>query len=273
MQRDAQAGDVAATSASVLATQRWVLDFHDPSHEWRRLFSEVVGTFLLVLVAVGVDAAGATAGVPVSRTAAVSAPGLMVMAIILFMGRVGGAHLNPVVTVAFALRQEFPWRRAPGYVAAQVAGGVLACLFLWATLGRPGRFGVTQPAAAVGGVQAMLLEAVLTFGLVSVVLGTASSAQNVGSLSAIAVGGYVALAGLWASPATGASMNPVRSLAPGLVRGDLSDFWVYVVGPFAGAAAGVLAAYILRGPGADRAAILAAQGDLGAGGTHRHEST
>jgi aquaporin Z len=198
--------------------------------------------------------------VPISRAAAVTAPALMVMAVILFMGKVGGAHLNPVVSIAFALRSEFPWRRVPGYVAAQLAGGLLACLFLWATLARPGAGSATVPAATVTDVQAMLIEAVLTLGLVSVILGTASSAQNVGGLSAIAVGGYIALAGLWSGPISGASMNPVRSLAPDLIRGDLAHTWVFVAGPLAGALLAVVFARILRGPGGDVAAARAAQG-------------
>jgi aquaporin Z len=261
-----RSGD-SATAADGIAVTRpayeppWVRNFEDTSHEWRRLFSELLGTFLLALVAVGVPVAGAAAGVPVSRTAAVAAPGLMVMAMILFMGKVGGAHLNPVVSIAFALRREFPWRRVPGYVASQLAGGLLACLFLWAVLGRPGDFGATVPAATVTDVPAMLIEAVLTMGLVSTILGTASSAQNVGGLSALAVGGYIAVAGLWAGPVTGASMNPVRSLAPDLVRGDLNHLWVYLVGPLLGAVVAVGFAIILRGRGGDAAASLAAQGD------------
>jgi aquaporin Z len=243
------------------ASPPWVRDFHDPANEVRRVFSEVLGTFLLVLVAVGAGVVAAVSGVPISRAAAVTAPGLMVMATILFMGKVGGAHLNPVVSLAFALRSEFPWRRVPGYIAAQVVGGVLACLFLWAVLGRPGTFGATTPGSSISDLQAMLFEAVLTMGLVSVILGTASSAQNVGSWSAIAVGGYIALAGLWASPISGASMNPVRSFAPDLVRGDLSHDWVYLVGPLLGAFVAVAFAIALRGRGGDDAATRAAKGD------------
>jgi aquaporin Z len=239
----------------------WARDFYDPAKWLRRVFSEVLGTFLLVLVAVGAGVVADASGVPISRAAAVTAPGLMVMAIILFMGKVGGAHLNPIVSVAFALRSEFPWRRVPGYIAAQAVGGVLACLFLWAVLGRHGSFGATIPGPAISDVQAMLFEAVLTMGLVSVILGTASSAQNVGSLSAIAVGGYIALAGLWASPISGTSMNPVRSLAPDLVRGDFSHAWVYVVGPVVGSLVAVAFAFVLRGRGGDDVASLAAKGD------------
>ena len=243
------------------ALPAWEKEFEDPSKELRRLFSEVLGTFLLVMVAVGAGVVPSVSGVPISRAAAVTAPGLMVMAVILFMGKVGGAHLNPVVSVAFALRTEFPWRRVPGYVAAQAGGGVLACLFLWAVLGRSGTFGATLPAASISDVQALLIEAVLTMGLVSVILGTASSAQNVGGLSALAVGAYIALAGLWASPISGASMNPVRSLAPDVVRGDFGHAWVYVIGPLLGALIAVAFAFVLRGRGADAAAIHAAQGD------------
>lgn len=239
----------------------WTRDFHDPAKEWRRLFSEVLGTFLLVLVAVGAGVVGSVSGVPVSRAAAVTAPGLMVMAVILFMGKLGGAHLNPVVSLAFALRSEFPWRRVPGYVVAQGVGATLACLFLWAVLGRPGTFGATDPGSGISDVQALLIEAVLTMGLVSVILGTASSAQNVGALSAIAVGGYIALAGLWASPISGASMNPVRSLAPDVVRANLSHAWVYVVGPLLGALIAVGFAFALRGRGGDYAAKRAAAGE------------
>jgi aquaporin Z len=177
------------------------------------------------------------------------------------MGKVGGAHLNPVVSLAFALRREFPWRRVPGYVVAQVAGAVLACLFLWAVVGRPNIHGATIPAPALGDVRAMVVEAALTMGLVSVILGTASSAQNVGGLSAVAVGAYIALAGLWSSPLSGASMNPVRSFAPDLIRGDLTHSWVYVVGPLAGALIAVFFAGLLRGRGGDPSATQAAQGD------------
>lgn len=239
----------------------WARNFRDASRWWRRVFSELLGTFLLVLGAVGSHVAVSVTGEPVSRFAAVTAPGLTVMAAILFMGKVGGAHLNPVVSIAFALRRDFPWARVPGYIVSQVAGGTLACLFLWALFGHPGRFGATVPGPHVSDVQAILVEVVLTMGLVSVILGTASSAQNVGAMSAIAVGGYIVLAGLWADPLSGASMNPVRSFAPDLVRGDLSHTWVYVVGPLAGALLGVVFAFVLRGRGGDSGAVRAAQGE------------
>jgi aquaporin Z len=237
-----------------------LLDFDDPRLEWRRLFSELFGTFLLVMVAAGGPVVGALSHGAISRPAAVIAPGLMVMAIILFMGAVSGAHLNPAVTLGFTLRGDFPWRRVPGYVIVQLVGATLACLFLWAIYGKVGMLGATEPGIGISEWQAFLTEVVLTGGLVSTILGTASQAQNVGPLSAIAVGGYIALAGLWASPISGASMNPARSFGPDLVLGRFDHLWVYIAGPLAGAVIAVAFAWVLRGRGGG--GVLAARGNL-----------
>jgi aquaporin Z len=239
-----------------------MLDFEDPALEWRRLFSELLGTFLLVMVGAGGGVVDAVSHGMISRAAAVTGPGLMVIAIILFMGAVSGAHLNPVVTIAFTLRRDFPWRRVPGYVFVQLVGATLACVFLRLVFGKVGMLGATEPGAHIHDWQAALIELVLTAGLVSTILGTASKAQNVGSLSALGVGGYIILAGLWSSPVSGASMNPARSFAPDLVIGDFAHFWVYLVGPFAGAVIAVGVAWILRGPGGDIGGLAAARGML-----------
>lgn len=239
-----------------------ITNFNDPRQEWRRLFSEIVGTFLLVLVAAGGGMMNAAFDGAIGRTAAVVAPGLMVMAMILFMGKVSGAHFNPAVSFAFALRGDFPWRRVPGYVLAQIIGAILAALFLQAAIGVSASNGANYPASSTTDVAAFLMEMALTFGLVSVILGTASGAQNIGVIGALGVGGYVALAGLWASPLSGASMNPVRSFAPDLVSGDFDAYWVYLAGPLLGAVIAVGAAFILRGAGGGVAGSAAAQGAL-----------
>ncbi len=238
-------------------------DFDDPKHEWRRLFSELLGTFFLVLVGAGGAVVNAQSQGAISRAAAVTAPGLMVMAIILFMGAVSGAHLNPAVSIAFAARGDFPWRRVPGYIVVQLLGATLACLFLWALLGKIGMLGATEPGPGISATQAMFMEMILTVGLVSTILGTASGAQNVGVFGAIGVGGYIILAGLWSSPISGASMNPARSFGPDLVNWNFTNYWAYVVGPIVGALIAVGFAYILRGPGGDKSGAAAAQGRLG----------
>jgi len=237
-------------------------DFQDPNQEWRRLFSELYGTFLLVLVAAGGGMMGQAFPNTITRTAAVVAPGLMVLGIIMFMGKVSGAHLNPAVSVAFSLRGDFPWRRVPGYVVVQLIGATLAALFLHEVIKVSAKYGSNYPAHGYSGWQAVLMEGVLTLGLVSVILGTASGAQNIGIFGAIGVGAYIALAGLWGSPISGASMNPARTFGPDLVGRTWTDYWVYVVGPLAGAALAVGFAYVLRGAGGGRSGSGAAQGDL-----------
>jgi aquaporin Z len=237
-------------------------NFDDPRHEWRRLFAEVLGTFFLVLVGAGGGVVDAVSNGAIGRGAGVTAPGLMVMAIILFMGAISGAHLNPAVTLGFALRGDFPWRRVPGYIIAELLGSTLAVLLLWAMFGKVGSLGATEPGAGITDVQAMVMELILTVGLFSVILGTASKAQNLGPLSALGVGAYIILAGLWSSPISGASMNPARSFGPDLVLGNFAHYWVYVVGPILGAAIAVGFAFILRGH-ADVGGAGAAQGALG----------
>jgi aquaporin Z len=184
------------------------------------------------------------------------------MAIILFMGAVSGAHLNPAVSIAFALRGDFPWRRVPGYIIIQLLGATLACLFLLAVFGNVEHLGATLPGPGYHDWQALLMEIVLTALLVSTILGTASAAQNVGTLGALGVGGYIALAGLWSAPVSGTSMNPARSFGPALVSGDWTAYWVYVVGPLAGVAIAVACAVILRGRGGDPISHAAGSGVL-----------
>ena len=215
--------------------------FWDDRYEGRRLFAEVLGTFFLVLAAAGGGMVNARfGGDAIPATARAVAPALTVMALILAMGTVSGAHLNPVVSAAFALRGDFPWRRVPAYVVAQFVGAVLATLLLWGLIGRHGSAGLTLPGAGISTPVALIWEMVLTTGLVSVIL-----------------------AGLWGSPVSGASMNPARSLGPALVLGDWTAWWAYLAGPAAGAVLAAGFAHILRGPGGGRQSRWAAQGTLG----------
>ena len=239
-------------------------DFWDTSYEWRRVFAEALGTFFLVLVAAGAGLVNARfGGHAIGVPAQVVAPGLMVAAVILFMGGVSGAHLNPAVSVAFALRGNFPWRRVPAYVLAQLAGAVLATLALRAFVGGHGAAGLTLPGPGISTAAALLWEALLSLGLVSVILGTASGAQQLGPFAAIGVGSYIALAGLFGAPVSGASMNPARSLGPALVLGDWTSWWAYLAGPLLGAVVATGIAFILRGRGGGTRGTQAAQGTLG----------
>jgi aquaporin Z len=237
------------------------VDFDNPRLEYRRLFSEVWGTFLLVLVAAGGGVIGATAyGNGLTLAMKALAPGIMVLAIIFFMGTVSGAHLNPAVTLAFAVRRNFPWIRVPGYMVAQLIGAILASLVLQWMFGGIIN-GATEPAPQVSFWVATLTEGLLTLGLVSVILGTASGARNVGINGALAIGGYIGLVSVWAAPVTGASMNPTRSFGPMLVAGNLSHYWIYLLGPLLGAMVAVGFEWVLRGKPTE-AGAAAAQGVL-----------
>jgi aquaporin Z len=238
------------------------LDFHDDKQEWKRLLSELVGTFLLVLVAAGAGMVMMQYPGTVTLQAAVVAPALMVMAIIMFMGKVSGAHLNPAVSVAFALRGDFPWWRVPGYIIVQLLGATAAAALLEVLTSQSALAGASRPGASTSALAAFGVEAVLTFGLVSVILGTASGAQNIGIIGALGVGGYIALAGLWAAPLSGASMNPARTFGPDLIGGSFADYWVYLAGPLAGALVAVGLALLLRGSGGGRSGSAAAQGEI-----------
>jgi len=262
VQAQARVHDRPRSGTTQLFEPVWARDFTDLSYEWRRLFGELFGTFLLVLAAAGAAVVQDRSRGQIGRIAEVTAPGLTVLAVILFMGAVSGAHLNPIVSIAFALRRDFLWRRVPGYIVAQVLGAVLAALLLRASFGDVANLGATQPGTGFSPGQAFLIEVVLTLGLVSTILGTASRAQNVGPLSAVGVGAYIALAGLWASPVSGASMNPARSLGPALAGADLRQLWIYLTAPPLGMLVAVAAAYILRGPGGGAHGIRAAQGNL-----------
>ncbi len=212
----------------------------------RRLLAELAGTFALTFVAAGaVVIAAVNGGVP-GFTAQVIAPGLLVSVMIYSIGEVSGAHINPVVTLAFALRRDFPWRRVPGYWVAQVLGSVLAALLLAGLFGHRADLGATLPHHGI--VPSLVLETLLTFLLVTVILATAANAKVVGPNAALAVGATVALDGLFAGPISGASMNPARSFGPAVLSGQTGTFWIYVVGPLAGSLLAVVGAWLLRGP-------------------------
>ncbi|MER5641124.1 aquaporin [Kitasatospora sp. NPDC002227] len=232
-----------------------------PAHR-RRLAAEAVGTFFLVLTAAGGGVVAAATHGAVSRTAAVTAPGLMVLALIYTLGETSGAHLNPAVTVAFAVRRHFPWHRVPGYLLAQLAGALAAAGVLRALFGTAGGLGANRLTPGVSPAAGFTLEVLLSMGLMTVILGTSSGARNIGHNAAIAIGGYITLAGLWAGPITGAAMNPARSLAPILLGGHGGPLWIYLLGPFLGALLAVPLAQLLRGSPSTEATRAAQGTDL-----------
>ncbi len=243
-----------------MATRNITIVQHIERSRPRRFTGEVVGTFALVVVAVAASLSDSMTGIG-GQPASLLGPGLTVMAIILATGNISGAHLNPVVTIAFYLRGEFPAKRIGDYLVGQLLGGLAGALLVRFVLASGKVVGLTQ----VGHVtiwQAIVAEVVATFLLVSVILGTASGSQNIGPLSALAVGGTIILDTVVFGPLSGASMNPVRSLVAEIVDNNYHNFYVYIIGPVVGALIAVAVAYALRGSGHDPVASQAAQGHL-----------
>jgi aquaporin Z len=228
---------------------------------WIRLIIEFVGTFVLVTVAAGSGVINQYAGGgPISRTAAVIAPGAVVMAMIYAWGPLSGLHINPAVTAAFAGRGVFPKAWVIPYWVVQLAGAIGAALFLQLMFGNVDAGGNYPIATKGGDWRSLVMEAVLTAILVSIILNTATGSRSIGHNAAIAVGSTVALLGLFASPISGASMNPARSLGPDIVSTNFTGWWVYIAGPVIGAAIAVMIIGLVRGrPNEDE--IDAAEGD------------
>src|SRR5215467_3114649 len=244
--RDADAEHAASVGRNYLV--RFEEDTLRPRPLWIRLIIEFLGTFVLVTVAAGAGVINHYAGGgPISRTAAVIAPGAAVMAMIYAWGPLSGLHINPSVTFAFASRRVFPMNWVVPYWVVQFAGAICAAWFLQVMFGNVSA-GSNYPIAKHGGDwRSFVMETVLTAILVSIILNTATGNRSIGHNAAIAVGSTVALLGLFASPISGASMNPARTLGPDIVANDYTGWWIYVAGPLLGAAIAVAVITAVRG--------------------------
>ena len=219
-----------------------------PRPLWIRLIIEFVGTFVLVTVAAGAGVINHYAGGgPISRTAAVIAPGAAVMAMIYAWGPLSGLHINPAVTFAFASRRVFPREWVLPYWIVQFAGAICAAWFLQVMFGNVSAGGNYPIAKPGGDWRSFVMETVLTAILVSIILNTATGGRSIGHNAAIAVGSTVALLGLFASPISGASMNPARTLGPDIVSTNYTGWWVYIAGPVLGAIIAVMIITAVRG--------------------------
>jgi aquaporin Z len=228
---------------------------------WIRLIIEFLGTFILVTVAAGSGVINhyVGGGGPISRTAAVIAPGAVVMAMIYALGPLSGLHINPAVTLAFAGRGVFKMAWVLPYWVVQMAGAICAALFLQGMYGfvsSGGNYPINKPG---GEWRSLVMEILLTTILVTVILHTATGYRSIGHNAALAVGSTVALLGLFASPISGASMNPARSLGPDIVSTDFTGWWIYIVGPCIGAALAVMIIGLVRGL-PDKEEVEAAEG-------------
>ena len=218
----------------------------------RPLAAEALGTFALVFFGAGAIMVAAEHG-SFGQLGIALAFGLVIAAMIYALGHISGAHLNPAVSLAFALSRHFPWRLVGAYWTAQCLGATVAALFLRASLGDVAEVGATTPAGSDG--QSFVWEVVLTFFLMLVIMAVATDTRAVGEAAALAVGGTVALGALVGGPVSGASMNPARSLGPALAAAELDALWIYLLAPLVGALLGAVAYALLRGEHARTAAV------------------
>ncbi len=221
----------------------------DASHMLGAAIAELVGTFILVFggtaVAVGAILSRPTAGGAYDSLAVALAFGLALAVVVASVGHVSGAHVNPAVTLGMAAAGKFPWSYAPVYVAAQLAGAVLAALATWLTFGGAGArseasLAATYPARGVGDLQAFVVEILVTFVLVFVVMAVATDERAPAAIAPVAVGFALAVGVFIAGPVTGGAVNPARALGPMLVAGDLTSVWLYILGPIVGGVLGAL---------------------------------
>jgi aquaporin NIP len=206
--------------------------------------AEAIGTFALVFAGCGAIMVDAKTGALGHVGVAISF-GLVIMAMIYALGHVSGAHLNPAVTLSFALSRHFPRRQIVPYWSAQLAGALIAAAVLRGSLGDIADVGATYPSGSDA--QSFLWEVVLSFFLMLVIMAVATDTRAVGEAAAIAIGGTVGLDAMFGGPISGASMNPARSLGPGIVAGDLHAIWIYLLAPIAGASLAALTYTFVRG--------------------------
>ncbi len=202
---------------------------------YKAYLGEVLGTFILLMCGCGAIVVHQEAQGAVTHVGICIVWGLVVMALIYGLGEVSGCHINPAVTVALSLVGLFPWKEVLPYILAQVAGAFLAILCLQLMFPSNAGLGGTYPSGSA--MQSWMLELFLTFFLMlTVLLTTQGKKESLISMAPIAIGAVVLLEALFAGPISGASMNPIRSLAPAVVAGKVGDVWVYLTASPVGAA-------------------------------------
>jgi aquaporin Z len=198
----------------------------------RRCAAELIGTFVLIVCGCGAVVVNDTTGA-LTHPGVALVWGLVVLALIYTLGDRSGCHINPAVTLGFAVSNRFPWKEVVPYILAQVLGAVAAAVFLRVLFPESDRLGSTLPRGVWW--QAFALEVFLTWFLMLAVLAVSTGAKEKGITAGIAVGAVIGLEAMFAGPISGASMNPARSLAPAVASGQTGSVWIYLLAPTLGA--------------------------------------
>lgn len=210
----------------------------------KKYFTEFIGTFILIFCGTGACVVNEIHGGTITHVGIAITWGLVVMSIIYALGEKSGAHINPAITIAFAVNKNFPEKEIAPYIISQLAGALAASMILKLLFPASVYLGATLPAGSE--LQSFILEFILTFILMLVVINVAKGSKEQGLFAGIAIGSVVLFEAMFAGPVSGASMNPARSLAPAIVSGNLQHIWIYVTAPVLGAVASIFINKIIK---------------------------
>jgi aquaporin NIP len=203
----------------------------------KKFIAEFLGTFALVFAGTGAVIINEQSHGTITHVGIAITFGLVIMSMIYAFGETSGAHLNPAVSIAFTVAGRFPLKQLGPYIFSQLAGAVVASFTLKFMFPDNGLLGTTLPAGS--DMQSFIMEFILTFFLMMVILNVALGSKEQGMFAGIAIGGIIGLECMFAGPISGASMNPIRSLAPAVASGHVEHLWLYIVAPVLGAMAAV----------------------------------
>ncbi len=199
-----------------------------------KYIAELIGTFAVVFCGTGAIVINQHSGGAITHAGIAITFGLIVMAMIYTLGNISGAHMNPAVTIAFTIAKRFPLKQVLPYIVSQLAGAFIASFTLKFLFPTNDTWGATLPAGTV--LQSFIMEFILSFILMLVIINVATGSKEQGMFAGLAIGSTVLLEAMFAGPISGASMNPVRSIAPAVVSGHTDHLWLYIIAPLAGAA-------------------------------------
>jgi aquaporin Z len=212
----------------------------------KKYYAEIIGSFAMIFCGCGAIAINEITNGSIGHVGVAATWGLIVMAMIYAFGEISGAHFNPAVTFGFAIAKKFDWKEVPKYIIAQSIGAFLACLLLFFLFPESTTLGSSLPADGFEPYKAFVLELILTFFLMVVIINVSTGSKEIGTMAAIAVGGVILLEAMFAGPMTKASMNPIRSLAPALISGNLQHLWLYLTAPFIGSFLAVFSCKLVK---------------------------
>ena len=209
-----------------------------------KYLAEIVGTFALVFCGTGAIVINEQGAGIITHTGIAITFGLVVMAMIYCLGDISGSHMNPAVTIAFALAKRFSINQVLPYIISQLSGAFLATITLHYLFPGSDKLGATLPAGTA--MQSFILEFILSFFLMLVIINVATGSEEQGMCAGLAIGATVLMEAMFAGPVSGASMNPARSISPAVISGHTENLWLYILAPVAGAAFAILINKVLH---------------------------